>query len=115
MNINLSTMQNSAREASGLLKALANENRLMILCQLIDGEMTVGELTTRIGLSQSAMSQHLAVLRRDALVDTRREAQTIHYALADQRAARVIQLLYDIYCSTSAGSCGPTGRKNSNE
>ncbi|MBT3170269.1 MAG: helix-turn-helix transcriptional regulator [Rhodospirillaceae bacterium] len=107
MNIDLSTMQSSAREASTMLKALANENRLMILCQLIGGEMTVGELTARIGLSQSAMSQHLAVLRRDALVEPRGEAQTIHYALADQRAAQVIQLLYDIYCSTKAGPCGP--------
>ncbi len=113
MNIDLSTMQSSAREASSMLKALANENRLMILCQLIGSEMTVGELTARIGLSQSAMSQHLAVLRRDALVETRREAQTIYYTLADQRAARVIQLLYDIYCSTQESHCGPTARKNS--
>lgn len=96
-----------------MLKALANENRLMILCQLIGSEMTVGELTARIGLSQSAMSQHLAVLRRDALVETRREAQTIYYTLADQRAARVIQLLYDIYCSTQESHCGPIARKNS--
>ncbi len=107
MDINPSNMQSSAREASSLLKALANENRLMILCQLIGGELTVGELTAHIGLSQSAMSQHLAVLRRDALVETRREAQTIHYTLADQRAARVIQLLYDIYCSTKVDPCGP--------
>jgi DNA-binding transcriptional ArsR family regulator len=100
-------MEGSAREASGLLKALANENRLMILCQLLDGELTVGEMTARIGLSQSAMSQHLAVLRRDDLVTTRREAQTIFYALADERAARLIQLLYDMYCST------PSARKPS--
>ena len=107
MNINLSNMQSSAREASSLLKALANENRLMILCQLIGGELTVGELTARIGLSQSAMSQHLAVLRRDTLGETRREAQTIYYTMADQRVARVIKLLYDIYCSTKAAPCGP--------
>jgi len=89
------------------MKALANDKRLMILCQLIDGELTVGELAARIGLSQSAMSQHLAKLRHDDLVATRREAQTIYYSLADKRAARLIQLLYDMYCSPQ------TARKSS--
>ncbi len=107
MNINLARMENSAREASTLMKALANDKRLMILCQLIDGELTVGELAARIGLSQSAMSQHLAKLRHDDLVATRREAQTIYYSLADKRAARLIQLLYDMYCSPQ------TARKSS--
>ncbi len=107
MYINFARMESSAREASSLMKALANDRRLMTLCQLIDDELTVGELTARIGLSQSAMSQHLARLRHDNLVATRREAQTIYYSLADKRAARLIQLLYDMYCST------PTARKSS--
>ena len=83
----------------GLLRALANENRLMILCKLIEGERSVGELVAAVGLSQSALSQHLAKLRADRLVATRREAQTIYYRLASAEATRVMQLLADIYCA----------------
>lgn len=88
-----------ASAAAGLLRALANENRLMILCKLIEGECSVGELVAAVGLSQSALSQHLAKLRADRLVATRREAQTIHYRLASAAATRVMQLLADIYCA----------------
>ena len=88
-----------ARAAASLLRVLANENRLMILCKLIEGERSVGELATAVGLSQSALSQHLAKLRADRLVTTRREAQTIHYRLAGTEATRVMQLLADIYCA----------------
>ncbi len=87
-----------ADEATRLLKALANEKRLMILCLLAEGEHSVGQLNEQLDLSQSALSQHLAVLRQDALVVTRREAQTIHYALADGPARRVVELLHDLYC-----------------
>jgi DNA-binding transcriptional ArsR family regulator len=87
-----------AGEAERLLKALSNRNRLMVLCLLIDGERPVGEMLERIPLSQSALSQHLATLRRDDLVQTRRESQTIYYALAGDKAARVVGLLHDIYC-----------------
>lgn len=96
--MNVDDMRRHADEASQLLKALANENRLMILCALAEGEHSVGELNRRISLSQSALSQHLAVLRRDGLVNTRRQSQTIFYALVDGPAARLIELLHEIYC-----------------
>lgn len=87
-----------ADEAARLLKALSNPNRLMVLCLLTEGELSVGQLLERIPLSQSALSQHLASLRDDGLVSTRREAQTIFYRLNGDRAARVIRLLHEMYC-----------------
>lgn len=87
-----------ARDASQLLKALANEHRLLILCYLSEGELSVGALNSRIPLSQSALSQHLSVLRNDGLVDTRRAAQTIYYRLARGPATRVVATLHEIYC-----------------
>jgi len=87
-----------AGEAAALLKALAHESRLMVLCQLLDGEFSAGALLDASGLSQSALSQHLARLRDEGLVSTRREAQTIYYSLADPAVARVLQTLADIYC-----------------
>jgi len=87
-----------AGEAARLLKALSHEARLMVLCQLVDGEHSAGALQEMSGLSQSALSQHLAKLRDEALVETRREAQTIYYRLADPNAARVLQTLAAIYC-----------------
>lgn len=94
----LEEMKAHAGEATRLLKALANESRLMILCNLSEGEMTVGQLNELIPLSQSALSQHLALLRRDELVKTRRQAQTIYYSLVDGPASQIIQVLHDIYC-----------------
>lgn len=94
----------SAAAASRLLKALANERRLMILCQLSGGELSVGALQPRIGVSQSALSQHLAVLRDDGLVATRREGQTIFYRIADPAAAEVIATLARIYCADDVES-----------
>jgi DNA-binding transcriptional ArsR family regulator len=91
-------LRNHAGEASRLLKALANPARLMVLCTLADGELSVGKLNRTIPLSQSALSQHLAVLRRDGLVATRREAQTIFYSLVDGPASRLIERLHEIYC-----------------
>lgn len=87
-----------AGEAAALLKALAHEARLMVLCQLTSGEHSAGALQESSGLSQSALSQHLARLREEGLVATRREAQTIYYRLADPDAARVLETLADIYC-----------------
>ena len=87
-----------AGEAAALLKALAHEARLMVLCQLTDGECSVGILHEGCGLSQSALSQHLARLREEGLVATRREGQTIYYRLADAKAARVLETLASIYC-----------------
>ncbi len=84
--------------AVNLLKALSNEKRLLIVCALYKGEKSVGELEEIIGLSQSALSQHLARLRRDRLVNTRREAQTIYYSMDDAATNEVLKCLYDIYC-----------------
>src|SRR5690606_30420796 len=96
--VNPADMEIHAQEAAQLLKALANEHRLLILCHLAEGEKSVGELNEQIALSQSALSQHLSVLRRDGLVETRREAQSIFYSLADGPATRVVATLHDIYC-----------------
>jgi ArsR family transcriptional regulator len=87
-----------ANEAAALLKALAHKARLMVLCQLTEGEHAVGALQAGSGLSQSALSQHLAKLREEGLVATRREGQTIYYRLADPKAARVLETLAAIYC-----------------
>lgn len=92
-------LERKAAEAAGLLKMLANENRLLILCRLaLKGEMAVNDLAAAVGLSQSALSQHLAKMREEKLVTTRREAQTVFYRIADQNAARLLTLLKEIYC-----------------
>ncbi len=94
-------MQEHASDAAGLMKALGNESRLMILCVLAEGERSVGDLNALIPLSQSALSQQLARLRQQGLVETRRESQTIYYSLSSGPADRVINLLHDIYCGKS--------------
>src|SRR5690348_14160623 len=96
--MNLEKLQNNTRRASGLLKAMSNEHRLLILCQLVEGEKSVGELVRLVGLSQSALSQHLARLRRDNLVRTRREAQTIFYTVASSEATALLHRLHELYC-----------------
>lgn len=108
MEVDFEQLQDNARRASALLKAMSNEHRLLILCQLSRGEKSVGELERLIGLSQSALSQHLARLRRDNLVQTRRSAQTIFYSLKGEEASAVIHTLYGLYCATDAGAvdCG---------
>lgn len=88
----------SAAAAATLLRALANEKRLLVLCQLGDEELSVGALQARLGLSQSALSQHLAVLREEGIVATRRDGQTIHYRIADPAAVQVIATLASIFC-----------------
>lgn len=99
--LELEHMHESAEKACALLKAMANESRLMILCQLAGGELSVGALQELIGLSQSALSQHLAVLRERNLVSTRRDGQQIYYSLASGEAAAVIKTLYQQYCAPS--------------
>jgi len=91
-------LEPKARQASDLLKTLSNPNRLLILCHLRKGEMSVGGLEQVIGLGQSALSQHLARLRRDGLVKTRRQAQAIFYRIEGDAASRVIDTLYELYC-----------------
>jgi ArsR family transcriptional regulator len=98
MKADLSRLQASAAEASRFLRALGNEKRLLTLCHLIDGERSVGALAETVGLSQSALSQHLTKLREDGLVTTRRDSQTIYYRLADPRIEAMIGLLYEQFC-----------------
>ena len=95
----LKKLAKQAGEAAQLLKLLGHEKRLLVLCFLaVRGEMTVGELVGVAKLSQSALSQHLAKLRADGLVEFRRASQTLHYRVVDQRALRVLQVLKEIYC-----------------
>ena len=95
----LGELERKATDAAALLKLLANENRLLILCRLaLKGEMSVNDIAAAVGLSQSALSQHLAKMREEGLVATRREAQTVFYRMADENAARLLMLLKDIYC-----------------
>lgn len=92
-------LEQRAGEAAQLLKLLANETRLLILCRLVaEREMSAGAIVAAAGLGQSAVSQHLAKLRDDNLVATRRDGQTIHYRIADRNVARIIAVLKDIYC-----------------
>jgi DNA-binding transcriptional ArsR family regulator len=95
----IARLEQRAAEAARLLKLLANENRLLILCRLVaEREMPVGEIAAAVGLSQSALSQHLAKMREEGLVATRREAQTVHYRIADPDTRRILALLKSIYC-----------------
>ncbi len=99
------SMQSNAREAALLLKTIGNEYRLSILCILLDGERSVGELNQQLELSQSSLSQHLAVLRDQGLVTTRREAQTIYYQAANSDALKIVEVLHEIYCQNVASTC----------
>jgi DNA-binding transcriptional ArsR family regulator len=95
-----------ARRASTLLKAMSNERRLLILCHLAEGERSVGELESLVGLSQSALSQHLARLRRDRVVRTRRSAQSIIYSLEGEEALTIMEALRRLYVSEAAATRG---------
>ena len=97
--MNLDDLQIRADAAEKLLKAMGSQPRLMILCELLKGERTVTALQKAVGVSMSAMSQHLARLRADELVTTRRESQTIHYSIASDPAKVVIGTLYELFCS----------------
>lgn len=105
--MNIQDLMSSSEEAECLLKALANSHRLMILCELKDGERSVTALETVVPLTQSALSQHLAKLREGGFVATRREAQTIYYSLADHRVERLIEVLDELFC----GPAKAKGRK----
>lgn len=100
--IDLAQLERKAARASGLLKAMSNDRRLMILCRLALGEQSVGELEQHTGLRQSSLSQHLAVLRRSGLVATRREVRTIFYRLASREVSVIMMTLYDLYCRDEA-------------
>ena len=94
----------NAKRASRFLKALANDNRLVILCSLVDGEKNVGELEQILGIRQPTLSQQLARLRSDELVETRRDSRQIYYGLASDKAKRMIELLYELFCSETASN-----------
>jgi DNA-binding transcriptional ArsR family regulator len=96
----LEQMQRNAGAAAGFLKALAHEGRLMILCHLVDGEKSVTELERLLGARQAAVSQQLARLRLEGLVNARREGKAIFYSLSDERSSRLIGTLHDIFCAT---------------
>lgn len=102
-------MQAQAEQAAELMKALSHPQRLRVMCMLIDGERTVGEINAEVELSQSALSQHLAVLREGGLVQTRREAQSVYYSVAPGPVQQIIRTLHDVYCPTEdsdEGLCG---------
>jgi Predicted transcriptional regulators len=94
----MQAMSRRADEAAALMRSLSHGARLKVLCELAGGERSVGELVEASGLSQSALSQHLARLREDGVVTTRRQAQTIYYSVADPKVLRVVRLLYELYC-----------------
>lgn len=98
--MNISEMEQNAQKAAQLLKSLANPSRLMVLCHLSKAECTVGELEKLVGLSQSALSQHLARLREEDIVQCRREAQSKFYSVKDEKTRKLLDSLYDLYCKT---------------
>lgn len=105
-SMDVDTMVQNADSAAALLKSIAHPARLLVLCQLVEGESSVGDLQPMTGLSMSALSQHLAVLRDMELVDTRREAQTVYYSLTDSPAVAVLNALYSEYCAPPQRSVG---------
>ncbi len=110
MNIKTDRMLAAADEASTLLKALANRRRLIIVCQLLEKERSVGELAALVKTRDSTVSQHLALLRKDGVVAARRDAQTIWYSIASDAARQVVEALYRAYCAPTA-ACGPATAK----
>jgi len=108
MKIQPDAMEAAADQASELLKSLANRHRLLILCQLVDGERSVGDLAAFLKARDSTVSQHLALLRKDGLVQARREGQTIFYSIASGPAQRVLETLFAIYCAP-APMCAEIG------
>jgi ArsR family transcriptional regulator, virulence genes transcriptional regulator len=104
-------MTSAADAASGLLKALANRHRLIIICQLIDRERSVGELAALLNTRDSTVSQHLALLRKDGLVTARRDGQTIWYSISSDQARELVRTLYRLYCGAPPVSPAETRRK----
>jgi len=98
INDNFTNMSAAAGEASLLLKSLSHEGRLLLLCQLADGERSVGELTEALGLRQASISQQLARLRAEGLVTTRKKGQNVYYSLDNEHARQVIELIHSFYC-----------------
>ncbi|HXZ96333.1 MAG TPA: metalloregulator ArsR/SmtB family transcription factor [Burkholderiales bacterium] len=110
MTVNVSELQAKALMVTRLLKAMANPSRLLVLCQLAGGEKSVGELECAVGLSQSALSQHLAVLRHENIATTRRAGQNIFYLLSSTEAAAIMHTLYKVFCSKAAKKAARNAR-----
>jgi ArsR family transcriptional regulator, virulence genes transcriptional regulator len=110
MKINLKQMLAAADQASNLLKALAHRHRLVIICQLIEKERSVGDLADLLDIRVSTASQHLALLRKDGLVTARRDGQTIWYSIISPQAREIVRTLYREYCAPAA-ACGPNERR----
>lgn len=111
----ISEMQGSASQACGMLKTLANEDRLLILCQLINGARTVGELESLLGIRQPTLSQQLTVLRQEGLVSTERKGKYIIYSLASNEAVQIMQTLYRLYCGNKGAEGGEPGENPKTE
>lgn len=111
MKIQIERMQAAADRASDLLKAMANRHRLLILCQLVERERSVGELAEFLGIRDSGVSQHLALLRKDGLVAARRDGQTIWYSIASAEARALLSTLYDVFCDPTKACNSKSGRK----
>lgn len=107
--MDLELMRENAARAAGLMKLLSHPHRMMILCELKQGECSVSELSEKIGIPQSPLSQHLARMRHEGVVATRRQAQTVYYSLLGEEVGAVVSLLYELYCSDS--SCVNKERK----
>lgn len=103
-DIDLEQMSRSAERASSLMKTLGHRDRLMILCHLAGGEKSVGQIADLLEISQSPLSQHLSRMRKEGLVETRREAQTIYYTLKSGEAGRIVEVLYELFCTPKG--CG---------
>ncbi|WP_210321232.1 ArsR/SmtB family transcription factor [Aquibium microcysteis] len=106
MKMDIARLDASAEKAAELLSALANKNRLMILCNLLNQEMAVQPLADAVGMSQSALSQQLAKLRLSRLVTTRRQGKEIYYSVASREVEEILQTLYGLYCRPAAGDAG---------
>jgi DNA-binding transcriptional ArsR family regulator len=100
----MAELRSSARHAAALLKAMSNPSRLVILCQLAEGERSVGQLERQVGLSQSGISQHLAILRREHVVATRRDKQTVFYSLASDDVVALMATLHKVFCKPATAA-----------
>jgi DNA-binding transcriptional ArsR family regulator len=109
-DFNMADIRANAGRAAALLKSMSNPSRLMVLCQLTEGEKSVGELERAVPMSQSALSQHLALLRARNLVTTRRAGQSIYYSLAGVEASSVLATLYGLFCAKSPGAAASGGK-----
>jgi DNA-binding transcriptional ArsR family regulator len=106
MTLDIDEMRRNAAEATALLRALAHDDRLLLLCQLSQAELCVGELEALLQIRQPSLSQQLGVLRREGLVETRRDGRNIYYRVADEKALCLLETLYQLYCAPAQHSKG---------